>query len=176
MTFVGVMTSLRKRFGQRVKELRQASGQSQEAFADRCGFARSYMSRVERGGANPSLDAVEVLANALGVPVVALFQSGTDLHGAQPDVLMVPFASDGTCFNPSLRRAKAKTYGVGEKSRTLRFQTFEEALDYLRSMKPAKWWRPNPNCNWGLVTAVRWAPLPDKQEEATSYPTPRRSQ
>lgn len=47
---------------------------SQEAFADRCGFARSYMSRVERGGANPSLDAVEVLANALGVEVVELFE------------------------------------------------------------------------------------------------------
>lgn len=65
--------SLRKRFGQRVKELRQASGLSQEAFADKCGFARSYMSRVERGAANPSLDAVEVLASALGVPVAALF-------------------------------------------------------------------------------------------------------
>ena len=162
MTLVGVKTSLRKRFGQRVKELRQATGLSQEAFADRCGFARSYMSRIERGGANPSLDAVQALADGLGVQVVALFQSETDPQGARPDVLMVPFASDGTCFNPSLRRAKAKTYGVGEKSRTLRFQTFEEALGHLKSMKPAKWWRPNPKGNWGLVTAVRWAPLPDK--------------
>lgn len=64
---------LRKQFGLRVKELRQASGLSQEAFADKCGFARSYMSRIERGGANPSLDAVEVLADALGVPVKTLF-------------------------------------------------------------------------------------------------------
>ena len=47
---------------------------SQEAFADHCGFARSYMSRIERGGANPSLDAVEVLAAALKVPVVKLFE------------------------------------------------------------------------------------------------------
>ena len=31
------------------------------------------MSRVERGLANPSLDAVEVLAGALGVPVADLF-------------------------------------------------------------------------------------------------------
>ena len=65
---------LRKQFGQRVKELRLAASMSQEAFADRCGFARSYMSRIERGGANPSLDAVEVLASALGVSVVVLFQ------------------------------------------------------------------------------------------------------
>lgn len=46
---------------------------SQEAFADRCGFARSYMSRIERGGANPSLDAIETLAGALKVPVKDLF-------------------------------------------------------------------------------------------------------
>lgn len=173
MTFSGVKIPLRKRFGLRVKELRQATGLSQEAFADRCGFARSYMSRVERGGANPSLDAIETLADALDVEVVKLFQAD---EGAETGVVMVPFAADGTCFNPMLRRTKAKTYGVGEKSRTLRFQTFEEALAHLKSMTPAKWWRPNPNGNWGLVTAVRWAPLPDKQGEATSYPMIPRNQ
>ena len=56
---------LRKRFGMTVKALRLASGVSQEAFADGCSFARSYMSRIERGGANPSLDAIESLADAL---------------------------------------------------------------------------------------------------------------
>jgi transcriptional regulator with XRE-family HTH domain len=69
-----VSTILRKQFGARVKELRLASGISQEIFADRCGFARSYMSRVERGGANPSLDAIEVLASAFGVEVAELFR------------------------------------------------------------------------------------------------------
>jgi transcriptional regulator with XRE-family HTH domain len=68
-----VAASLRKRFGQRVRELRNALGESQEAFADRCGFARTYMSRIERGGANPSLDAIETLATGLKVDVVDLF-------------------------------------------------------------------------------------------------------
>lgn len=62
-------------FGDRVRELRLASGMSQEAFADKCGFARSYMSRIERGRANPSLDAVQALAVALGVKVGELFNS-----------------------------------------------------------------------------------------------------
>ena len=48
--------TLRIKFGERVKELRIATGMSQEAFADRCGFARSYMSRIERGGSNASLE------------------------------------------------------------------------------------------------------------------------
>ena len=65
--------SLRKRFGLRVAALRKEAKLSQEAFADKCGFARSYMSRIERGRGNPSLDAIETLAAALRVPVARLF-------------------------------------------------------------------------------------------------------
>lgn len=70
-----MQTTLRKKFGSRVRELRKASGFSQEAFADRCGFARSYMSRVERGAGNPSLDAIETIATALNVEVKVLFET-----------------------------------------------------------------------------------------------------
>ena len=70
-----MQTTLRKKFGSRVRELRKASGFSQEAFADRCGFARSYMSRVERGAGNPSLDAIETIAVALNVEVQVLFDT-----------------------------------------------------------------------------------------------------
>ena len=67
-------TTLRTKFGQRVKRLRDKTGMSQEDLADRCGFARSYMSRIERGKANPSLDAIERLAGGLRVAVGALFE------------------------------------------------------------------------------------------------------
>jgi transcriptional regulator with XRE-family HTH domain len=66
--------SLRQKFGFRIKELRLASGMTQEAFADHCGFARTYMSRIETGGANPSLDAIKVLADALDVEMTTLFE------------------------------------------------------------------------------------------------------
>jgi transcriptional regulator with XRE-family HTH domain len=69
-----VRAPLRKRFGLRVAELRHAAKLSQEALADRCGFARSYMSRIERGKANPSLDAIETLAGGLRVSVQGLFR------------------------------------------------------------------------------------------------------
>jgi len=46
---------------------------SQEALADKCGFVRSYMGKVETGKANPSLDAIQTIADALGVKVRALF-------------------------------------------------------------------------------------------------------
>jgi transcriptional regulator with XRE-family HTH domain len=66
--------TLRKKFGLRIAALRRDAGLSQEAFADRCGFARSYMSRIERGAANPSLDAIETLAAGLKVRVKLLFE------------------------------------------------------------------------------------------------------
>jgi transcriptional regulator with XRE-family HTH domain len=67
--------SIRKNFGYRIKELRLATGMTQEAFADHCGFARTYMSRVETGGANPSLDAIKVFADALGIELSELFNN-----------------------------------------------------------------------------------------------------
>jgi transcriptional regulator with XRE-family HTH domain len=70
---VGVET-LRKTLGARVRQLRRDAGISQEDFADSCGFARSYMSRIERGTANLSLDAIERLATAFDITVEELFK------------------------------------------------------------------------------------------------------
>lgn len=154
---------LRKRFGKTVKALRLASGVSQEAFADKCGFARSYMSRIERGGANPSLDAVEVLAVALGVEVKALFETSTTKAATKPMApVMVPFAADGTCFNPSLKRKRTGKFTVGEKGHLVNFDSFEDALKYLKGMKSAYWLRPSAAGHPGIVTAIRWGTLPKK--------------
>lgn len=74
MQILGVTKqTLRVKFGVRIRQLRVQAGYSQEAFADVCGYARSYMSRIERGQGNPSLDAIEVLAGALRVPAADLF-------------------------------------------------------------------------------------------------------
>ncbi len=149
--------TLRIQFGERVKELRIATGMSQEAFADRCGFARSYMSRIERGGSNASLDAIEVLANALSVEPWQLLVSDSSKDDDQE--LLVPYAADGSCFNPGLASTRDGSFGVGDKTAQKRFGTFYEALEYLRSMETAKWRRPNASGNWGIVSAVRWDKL-----------------
>lgn len=149
--------SLRIQFGERVKELRIATGLSQEAFADRCGFARSYMSRIERGGSNASLDAIEVLANALDVEAWQLLVSHLS-EDSDPE-LLVPYAADGSCFHPGLASSRDGSFGVGDKTAQKRFSTFSEALEYLRSMETAKWRRPNASGNWGIVSAVRWDKL-----------------
>jgi transcriptional regulator with XRE-family HTH domain len=147
--------NIRQQLGTRIKELRAATGLSQEAFADKCGFARSYMSRIERGGANPSIDAIEVLAVALGVNIKDLFtDEPMKLKKRPQEVTLVPYAADGSHFGPHLKRAGKFT--VGEKDDEVHFEDFDEALAYLRRMGLSKWRRPNAAGNWGIVSAVRW--------------------
>ena len=50
-----------ERFGKRVRELRKARGLSQEAFADKCGLDRTYISGIERGNSRGISDAVSCL-------------------------------------------------------------------------------------------------------------------
>jgi transcriptional regulator with XRE-family HTH domain len=69
-----VQTSpLSKQLGACIRELRLQTGLSQVEFGERCGFYQTYLSRVERGLANPTINAIEVLANALGLTVFELF-------------------------------------------------------------------------------------------------------
>lgn len=56
-----------RRFGLNVKAARKRAGYSQETLADMSEVARSYMSDVERGVRNPTLQVVERLATALNV-------------------------------------------------------------------------------------------------------------
>ncbi len=64
---------LSKQLGACIRELRLQTGLSQVEFGERCGFYQTYLSRVERGLANPTINAIEVLANALGLTVFELF-------------------------------------------------------------------------------------------------------
>lgn len=64
-----------QQFGERVRAMRLAQGLSQVEFGERCGFYQTYLSRIERGQANPTLNAMEVIANALGVTVFDLFEA-----------------------------------------------------------------------------------------------------
>jgi DNA-binding XRE family transcriptional regulator len=42
---------------------------SQTELGERCGFYQTYLSRIENGQANPTLNAMEVIANGLGMTI-----------------------------------------------------------------------------------------------------------
>ena len=59
--------------GRRLRELRIRRGLVIEDIARKTGLSRPYISQVETGKASPSLQTVEKLAQALGVPPAYLF-------------------------------------------------------------------------------------------------------
>ena len=59
--------SLIRIFGRNVRAIRLAKGWTQEQLAFEAGVKRAYISEIESGKRNPSLDVVERLANALEV-------------------------------------------------------------------------------------------------------------
>ena len=62
---MGKQPDILVRFGNRLRQLRQERGLSQESFADECGLDRTYVSGVERGKRNDSLRNIVALARAL---------------------------------------------------------------------------------------------------------------
>lgn len=61
-----------------VRRLRAASNVSQEKFAEISGFHRTYVSQVERGMANMTLDNLDALASCLKVPVDHLLRPASE--------------------------------------------------------------------------------------------------
>jgi len=59
--------------GSRIKQLRKARGVSQEALSEKIGMSSKYLSSIERGQENPTLDTFLRLAKALEVNVFELF-------------------------------------------------------------------------------------------------------
>jgi len=74
-----VKETLALRFGRCVRQLRQEAGWSQVEFGERCGFYQTYLSRLERGQANPTLNAMEVIANGLGLTIYELWEKVREL-------------------------------------------------------------------------------------------------
>lgn len=67
---------LRDVLARNVRLLRAERGLSQEALAQEAGVNRTYLSDIERGTRNVSIDNLSRLAKALNVPVWSLLKNG----------------------------------------------------------------------------------------------------
>jgi len=61
------LTDYREAFGRTLREARDEVGISQEDLAHAIDMSRRYLSGIERGEANPTLDQIVRLADGLGV-------------------------------------------------------------------------------------------------------------
>jgi transcriptional regulator with XRE-family HTH domain len=67
-------TDITRRFGKRLRELRQRAGVSQEAFAAKCDLDRTYISSIERGERNVALRNIEAIAMGLNLSISDLMK------------------------------------------------------------------------------------------------------
>lgn len=65
--------SIKQRFGKAIRRRRRELDLSQEELAERAELHRTYISNIERGELNPSLETMEKLVKALDINVSALF-------------------------------------------------------------------------------------------------------
>ncbi|MDP5274902.1 helix-turn-helix domain-containing protein [Chengkuizengella axinellae] len=66
------------RLGHTVLSYRKKNGMTIREFADYAGISTSLISQIERGHANPSLSVLELIAQALNVPLFTLFINSID--------------------------------------------------------------------------------------------------
>lgn len=71
---VQIDSNLQRKFGDRVRGKRQALGLSQEAYALSCDLDRTYVSGIERGVRNPTLQVLQILARGLETTIADLVE------------------------------------------------------------------------------------------------------
>lgn len=67
------MIDIKIRFWTRVREIRKQKKLSQEWLAQKSWLHRTYVSDIERGMKNISIENIEKIANALGIDLSLLF-------------------------------------------------------------------------------------------------------
>lgn len=60
--------------GATIAQLRDDRNLSQEALANLCGVHRTYISQLERGLKNPTLNVLQKIAKALDIPLSVLIE------------------------------------------------------------------------------------------------------
>ena len=68
-------TAHRRAIGSRIAQLRHERGWSQLELASRADLHRPYVTGIETGARNATVDTLVRIANALGVPLIELFRT-----------------------------------------------------------------------------------------------------
>ena len=78
------MTSLRIELGLALRQRRIAIGVSQERLGELSGLDRTYISGIERGVRNPTIDSLSRIAEALECELSELLAAAETARGVQP--------------------------------------------------------------------------------------------
>jgi CheY-like chemotaxis protein len=123
---------LKTLLGAAIKAERAMMGISQEELGSRAGLHRTYVSDLERGVRNPSLESVEKLAQGLQLSVPMLFERMTD--GNKPKQLVEIVLVEDNPRDVDLTLQTFKRANITNPVRILRDGA--EALDFIFATGP----------------------------------------
>lgn len=110
--------------GKAVLQIRQGKGMTQRAVGARAHLAPSYISRIENNRIQPTMATLGRVAEALEVPVSAIFRLGE--RGGQTPLHRCPVSASGDCIGELIRSPR------GRRPRGGRAPYGKEELDLLR--------------------------------------------
>ncbi len=84
----------KKMVGLRIKELRKRQGLSQEGLAEKVDTSANYLSRMERGTENPTLDMLIKIADGLRVEMWELFDFGHERGAGELKEMLKRFGNE----------------------------------------------------------------------------------
>lgn len=67
--------------GERIRYYRTLKGQTGKELARKVGVSQSLISQIEQNTANPSIDTLRKITNALEIPIVLLFEEPDTVNG-----------------------------------------------------------------------------------------------
>lgn len=66
------ISELQQKIGQRIRELRESKGVSQQNLAAVCNFEKANLSRIEAGRTNPTVSTLYKISQALDIKLTEL--------------------------------------------------------------------------------------------------------
>lgn len=66
------ISQLQQKIGNRIRELRESKGISQQNLAAVCNFEKANLSRIEAGRTNPTVSTLYKISQALGITISEL--------------------------------------------------------------------------------------------------------
>jgi len=100
--------------GKSLLRLRQEKGLTQQQVGNHTGLATSYISRIENGHIEPSLQTLAKIAKALGISMASIFQLGSSRIRASSHVC--PVSSSGKCIGEQIRSHHGKVPNADGRS------------------------------------------------------------
>lgn len=137
--------------GTKIKEIRQRKGLTQKQLGDLCGMADSAIRRYENGNANPKIETLQKIADALGCDLSELMDSGEyKLHNIE---VAIKKANNATRNGETVDKEKATRNFVrqtlaahfnGDEYTEEELKRIKEYAEFVKSQRKDRAFTINP--------------------------------